>query len=211
MDCSIIVPVYNKKNRISETLDSLLLQDYPGSYEIIVVDDGSTDKSIEQIEDKSEKIKIVRQDNKGAAVARYIGVLNSKAPIVVFQDADDIASPDKIRLLVKGLEKHPEAVASFANTVVLNGKPLPTLQNEVSVSPSECALIRNPTMLILSRFLPLALAMNLAGRREYIVKASADRGFYKAANDFDLQLRLSEFGPFAYVNATTNHYYRGRG
>jgi cellulose synthase/poly-beta-1,6-N-acetylglucosamine synthase-like glycosyltransferase len=88
---SVIIPTRNEKT-IEENLESLLNQNYSGRYEIIVVDDGSTDDTRERIK-KFKKVKLIEQKHKGPAAARNLGVKNSKGDIVLFLDSD--AVPDK--------------------------------------------------------------------------------------------------------------------
>lgn len=90
---SVIVPFYNTGKKIERCITSLLNQSYPKSqYEVIFVDDGSTDDSAE-IVSKFKRVKLVRQKHRGPAVARNLGVKNSKGQIILFTDADCI--PDK--------------------------------------------------------------------------------------------------------------------
>lgn len=87
---SVVIPLYNKKKFLMKTLESVLSQGYP-YYEVIVVDDGSTDGSLELVESiKSEKIRVISQGNAGPGAARNRGVEESKHSWVAFIDADDI-------------------------------------------------------------------------------------------------------------------------
>ena len=88
---SIVIPLYNKANTISRTINSILNQTY-GNYEIIVVDDGSTDDSISVVNDliqNDSKANIFQKKNGGESSARNYGILNSKYDYVAFLDADD--------------------------------------------------------------------------------------------------------------------------
>ena len=87
---SVIIPLFNKCNYIARAIESVLAQTYE-QYEIIIVDDGSTDGGIFQIEHlKSSCLKIVTQKNMGVSKARNLGVEHSKYDFVVFLDADDV-------------------------------------------------------------------------------------------------------------------------
>ncbi len=106
---SIIIPAYNSGEYIKETVDSALKQTYKNA-EVIVVDDGSTDKTkmvlAPYVRDK--KIKYIYQENKGLAGARNTGVRNSKGEYIIFLDADDLFLPEKVVEQVKVLEKNPD-------------------------------------------------------------------------------------------------------
>lgn len=92
---SIITPCYNGEKYISETIDSVLSQTY-SDWEMIVVDDGSKDKSVEIVEKyikKDSRIKLVKQENAGSAAARNNGIRHAKGQYIALLDADDIWMP----------------------------------------------------------------------------------------------------------------------
>lgn len=97
---SVIIPTYNAKAYIEECLASVIAQSYK-RIEIVVVDDGSIDNTIELILDYP--IKIIQQKNQGACVARNHGFFESSGDYIQFLDADDLLSPDKIELQIKQL------------------------------------------------------------------------------------------------------------
>lgn len=93
---SIIIPVYNAEKYLAEAITSALAQTWPNK-EIIIVDDGSTDRSLEIAQQFDDKIiKIRQQANSGAAVARNYGLEQSTGEYIQFLDADDVISPNKI-------------------------------------------------------------------------------------------------------------------
>lgn len=104
---SIIVPVYNVAKYISECVDSILNQDY-SSFEIILVDDGSTDASgkiCDEYVKKDQRIKVIHQENKGLSEARNSGIKASVGNYLLFVDSDDYIaknSLEKIYNIVKG-------------------------------------------------------------------------------------------------------------
>ncbi len=92
---SVIVPSYNYLRFIDKCLESVISQDYP-NIEVIVVDDGSTDGSLEYLGTLGGPIKVLRQKNQGVSTARNHGLLESKGEFVAFLDADDFWDPSKI-------------------------------------------------------------------------------------------------------------------
>ncbi|WP_295598874.1 glycosyltransferase family A protein [uncultured Methanobrevibacter sp.] len=102
---SVIVPVYNAEEYIGATLDSIINQDF-NSYEIIVVDDGSTDQSPEIISEKLTKstadYRIIRQDNAGVSSARNRGMEDATGEYLVFIDADDYVTGNHLSELYNG-------------------------------------------------------------------------------------------------------------
>ncbi|MCL2930658.1 MAG: glycosyltransferase [Trichodesmium sp. MAG_R01] len=104
---SIIIPVYNCDRYIAQALDSILSQTY-SDYEIIVIDDGSTDDICQVLEPYSKKIKYFDQENKGSASARNYGIQEAKGELIAFLDADDFfLLPEKLAEQVSYLESHP--------------------------------------------------------------------------------------------------------
>jgi glycosyltransferase involved in cell wall biosynthesis len=93
---SVIIPVYNQAEYLSEAIDSVLGQSLP-AHEILVVDDGSTDRPEEGIAKYDKKVRLLRQENQGAGVARNLGIRNASGEYLAFLDADDLWSLDKLR------------------------------------------------------------------------------------------------------------------
>lgn len=89
MKYSVVIPLYNKARYIEKTLHSVLQQTYQ-DFEIIVVDDGSADNSLEAARSvQSDKIRIIEQENQGVSVARNTGIQNASGEYIAFLDADD--------------------------------------------------------------------------------------------------------------------------
>jgi glycosyltransferase involved in cell wall biosynthesis len=104
---SVIIPAYNAQKFIEEAIDSVLNQTLP-AYEIIVIDDGSTDETSKLISNKySNKVKLIRQQNKGAPSARNLGIKASKGNIIQFLDADDIILPNKFEEQIDFWKRNP--------------------------------------------------------------------------------------------------------
>jgi len=96
----VVVPMYNAEATIAETLESVCRQTYP-FLDIVVVDDGSTDRScaiVSSFAEKDDRIRLVRQVNAGVAEARNRGARETKADYLAFVDSDDLWAPDKLAL-----------------------------------------------------------------------------------------------------------------
>jgi glycosyltransferase involved in cell wall biosynthesis len=114
---SVIIPLYNKRDYVRRSINSALTQAYD-NYEIIVVDDGSTDGSLEEVENiKDSKIRIIRQSNAGCSAARNAGVKNSKYSYIAFLDADDFWHPGLLNELNSLINRFPDAGIYGVNTV----------------------------------------------------------------------------------------------
>ena len=104
---SVIIPTYNRKKLLIETLTSVFEQEYK-DFEIIVVDDGSTDNTKEALHAiiTNNLIKYIYQDNAGSSSARNAGIKNAKGKYLTFLDSDDLYSPTKLRKQVVYLDKN---------------------------------------------------------------------------------------------------------
>lgn len=102
-----IVPVFNGERYLPETLDSMLAQTYK-PLEIIVVDDGSTDGTAKVVASYGDKVRYLRQDNSGPAIARNRGIDAAKGKFIAFLDADDLWHPEKLMCQMARFEARPE-------------------------------------------------------------------------------------------------------
>lgn len=103
---SIIIPLYNKESTILHSINSILSQDF-NDYEILVVDDGSTDNSISIIESiGSNKIRLLSKSNGGPSSARNYGIIHAKGEWILFLDADDKLEPNALPLIQEYTKKH---------------------------------------------------------------------------------------------------------
>ncbi len=118
---SVIIPLYNKDKYIKRTLDSVLKQTFT-NFEIIIVDDGSTDNSCEIVESISDpRIRWIRQENGGPSKARNRGIKEAKGQFIAFLDADDQWLPEKLEKQYGLHSKNPEVVWSCSGYKVVGG------------------------------------------------------------------------------------------
>ena len=104
---SCIVPAYNAERFLAETLDSILAQTHR-PLEIIVVDDGSTDRTAEIAEGYGPDVTCIRTENRGAASAKNTGIAAAKGSFLSFLDDDDLWMPEKLALQLAWLAQHPD-------------------------------------------------------------------------------------------------------
>lgn len=127
-DVSIIIPAYNAKRFIHETLVSVLNQSYE-SYEVIVVDDGSTDSTREIVSDfvkQNQKISLITKSHSGGASARNTGLEKARGKFIAFLDSDDLWYPDKLAKQVSCIEKDPSIGLVSCLAVVINEESIST-------------------------------------------------------------------------------------
>lgn len=132
---TIGVSTYNRKDFLQESLDSLLAQTYP-NFEIIVVDDGSTDGTETMMAEKYPSITYVKKENGGDASAKNMAVMLAKGKYIVFNDSDDIFLPDAVERLYKAAGEK-EKVIAYGTYITIDevGKRLST-RAKVSKFPS---------------------------------------------------------------------------
>jgi glycosyltransferase involved in cell wall biosynthesis len=113
---SVVVPVYNVESFLEECLESLLNQTYT-NYEIIAVNDGSTDGSLRILNAfaaSEPRLKIINQENAGLSAARNRGIEAAKGKYILFVDSDDLVVPEMIMTIASGFEQSDSEVVTFS-------------------------------------------------------------------------------------------------
>lgn len=133
---SVIVPVYNAEKYVAEALESVLAQTAP-PFEIIAVDDGSTDRSAEIVRGFGARVRYHHQANANTAGARNTGVRLAQGELYAFLDADDIWLPGKLALQTEYLAAHPEVDAVYGHVVQFHSPDLDAATRERIQCPTE--------------------------------------------------------------------------
>ncbi|MBK8323925.1 MAG: glycosyltransferase [Betaproteobacteria bacterium] len=107
---SVIMPAYNCERTVAESIEGVLAQTYR-PIELLVVDDGSSDRTRDVLEGYRDRVRIEHQANGGVASARNSGITRTSGEFVALIDCDDLCDPDRIALQVAALDRFPEAVA----------------------------------------------------------------------------------------------------
>lgn len=102
---SVVIPCFNRRDLVNATLESVFAQSFT-DFEVIVVDDGSTDGTFEMIEAWTPRVKVIRQANGGAARARNAGLREAVGEYVAFLDSDDLWFPWTLATYAEALERH---------------------------------------------------------------------------------------------------------
>lgn len=121
---SVIIPTYQHAEFLADAIDSVLAQTYK-DYELIIVDDGSTDGTREIAARYINRIEYIYQDNKGLAGARNTGILAAKGQYIGFLDADDLWLPNKLEMEVQFLEAHPSVGLVYSDYTYFGTVPAP--------------------------------------------------------------------------------------
>ena len=148
---SIIVPVYQVKDYISECVESLLAQTYT-NLEILLVDDGSTDGSGEicdRYAERESRVRVVHQENQGPSAARNAGLDSAKGEYVAFVDSDDVVLPDFIEALYRLVKKYQADIAA-CNYVRCHTDELERLRNAAEKGGYSEDKGKNPQVICMS-------------------------------------------------------------
>lgn len=118
--CTVVIPAYNAAGTLQETLASVFAQTYR-DYEIIVVDDGSTDTTPQLLEDYGEALQVVHKPNEGRpAAARNRGVAAARGEYIAFLDADDLWRPEKLARQIDLMEANPRLGLCFTAAAIID-------------------------------------------------------------------------------------------
>lgn len=133
-DLQIIIPVYNQEKYLRECIDSVISQETNYSYVITCVNDGSTDSSLEILEEyvKYSNFQIINQSNKGHSGARNAALNNIQGHYICFLDSDDRLAPGAIQSLMNAASKTDSAIVEGSFCYFQGGKILKTFTNKVS-------------------------------------------------------------------------------
>jgi len=114
---SVIIPTYNRAGFLSRAVDSVLSQQYP-RFELIVVDDGSTDGTKAVLDSYGDRIRVITLPaNRGPAAARNLGIQAARFELIAFLDSDDCFQPGKLALQAAAMEAHPESLISHTEEI----------------------------------------------------------------------------------------------
>src|SRR2546428_1998680 len=120
---SVVIPVYNQERYIAEAVDSVLRQTYP-DVELVVVDDGSTDRTPEIVKGYGSRLRYMHQDNSGAATALNRGIQAASGELVGWLSSDDVYEPTKVERQVELFASRPEISLAYTdfNVIDADGK-----------------------------------------------------------------------------------------
>jgi glycosyltransferase involved in cell wall biosynthesis len=179
---SVIIPTYNRDWIVKEAIDSVLAQDF-SDYELIVVDDGSDDRTPEILAAYKDQIAVIRQANRGVSSARNRGIASAAGRLIAFLDSDDLWLPQKLSTQVKFFADNPD-------TVICQTEER-WVRNSVWVNPKKRHL--KFSGMIFERSLALCLVSPSAVmvKRELFDAVGVFDDDLPACEDYDLWLRIS--------------------
>jgi len=199
---SVLMPVYNCEPYLRESLESLEKQSFH-DFEVILVNDGSTDQSeliAREFAERDHRFRIHSQANQGIVAALNNGLAVARGKFLARLDGDDLAHPDRLALQVQHLETHPECVCvgslyraiDEVGNVTWTQKMFSKLrQTDLSVFPPHVTTLPHPSIML---------------RTQQLKSLSGYRHQFPHAEDYDLFLRLSQLGRLDIVPAYLLNY-----
>jgi glycosyltransferase involved in cell wall biosynthesis len=187
---SVIIPTYNRGWCLNEALDSVFSQTYE-MYELIVVDDGSTDDTGRRLS-QYKKISVITQTNQGVSTARNKGIESSRGDFIAFLDSDDSWFPEKLSVQMDFFMRHPEAeICQTQEIWVRDGKRVNPGRRHVKTSG-----------LFFEKSLALCLVSPSAVmlRKRLLDKVGLFDETLPACEDYDLWLRINASIPIFLID-----------
>lgn len=192
---TVLMSVYNGARWLEEAITSILTQTFK-DFEFIIVNDGSTDKTLEIIKNFQEldpRIVLINKSNTGLADSLNCGICNAKGEWIARLDADDLCEPDRL--------KKQYQLAQSCKDFVLIGSCMRFIDEQGVIGVIDCPPITHKglmkNLMVLERFFAHSSAFY---RTETVRTIGGYRARIKRAQDYDLWLRLSEVGAFAVVD-----------
>lgn len=195
---SVIIPAYNAESTISETLQSVLAQDYPAEYvEIIVIDDGSTDHTNSVIEEFGDKVIHIKQKNAGVAAARNNAAKLARGKWLAFVDADDTWPNNKLSLQMNSIG---DCLWSHTDSYYFGYKQTGQIKRSDYTKQYDGNVFDK---LILDNFITTS---TVVVDREIFLKVGGFDESMKALEDWKLWLELSLLTPLHYCGSPLARY-----
>lgn len=202
---SVIIPTFNRAALLARTLDSVWAQRFT-DFEVIVVDDGSTDGTLEFLKSLGQRVRVLQQGNRGPGAARNLGVKAAQGNYIAFLDSDDVWFPWT-------LETYASLIAEHGSPSFMAGKPFRFEREESLATVSLDMLSSEP----FADYFASGTEWRWWGVSSFVIRADALRaagGFAETninGEDGDLALKLGEAAGFVQVTSPFTFGYREHG
>lgn len=198
---SVVIPLYNKEKYILRTIESVLAQNH-SNFELIIVDDGSTDKSADfVVTKKDDRIQLIKQKNEGVSKARNTGVKRAKGEWVAFLDADDEYLPDFLKEASAFLKNHQGEELSFIGTNYFLG-----CENEIAIDESINSGIYDYFELFKNQRSPNNSSTTIVNKCIFLEVGGFPEDI-KQYEDWITWFKLACAGNFGYINIPLGRYH----
>lgn len=192
---SVVIPVFNSARTVAEAIDSALAQTFR-DFDVVAVDDGSTDASAGVLARYESRIRVVSRPNRGLSAARNAGVRAGQGELLAFLDADDAWLPGYLARMVDALDRQPECVLAYAHLHIVDSDG-----RELGAAIEGAQVGRAPQLTEMFErlwpIMPSAVVMRRAAFDAIGGFAEEFRGL--GYEDVFMWMRARELGPFAHV------------
>jgi glycosyltransferase involved in cell wall biosynthesis len=197
-EVSVVIPSYNSAKYLRDAVDSVLKQTFR-DFEVVVVDDGSTDDTEAVVRCYGERVQYIRQRNSGVAAARNRGIQESRGRYVAFLDADDTWHQDKLQAQVTALLRNRRHLACYTAFTVVNSEltPLCITRNKRQGKTLEDLLLRGNVV--------GSICTLLCERSLFDTAGSFDPSLSQCA-DWDMWVRMAALTEFLYLDSSLATY-----
>ena len=189
---SVIIPTYNRRSMLKEAVDSVLAQDFE-DFELIVVDDGSTDGTADEIKKYGGRVKLFQQkENRGVSASRNSGILQARGKYIGFLDSDDLWVKGKLKIQVAFLDENPHYPLCYTDEIwVRKGKRVNPMLKHSKYSGW-----------ILEKCLPLCIISPSSAmmRKALFSKVGLFDEALPVCEDYDFWLRISARFPIFFID-----------
>jgi len=183
---TVVIPTYNRVTFLKDAIDSVLAQTFL-DFELIVVDDGSTDDTPKLLSSYNNKVRVITQTNQGPSAARNRGIETAKGEWIAFLDSDDVWKPDKLKKQVQFITDNPDTkICQTEEVWIRNGKRVnPRKKHEMHSG------------WIYEKCLPLCIVSpsSVMIRQDVFEKVGLFDETMPACEDYDLWLRIAPHYP----------------
>ena len=202
---SVVIPVFNNEATVGAAIESVFAQRFDGQFEMIVVNDGSTDGTRKVLAEFGDRIHVIDQERRGVSAARNAGVAAAAGEYIALLDGDDLWTEDRLRKTVQALDQNPAGVAAFTDGMLVDAAGIVVVSKFV---PPECE--HSPTLdEMLGRIWPMMVS-SMTIRRETIGATGGFSEEFGAGDYFGEDvlafLLLRERGEIVYVPETLTRY-----
>ena len=204
----MVIATYNRARLLKETIESVLKQTFQ-DFELIVVDDGSTDDTEKVLESYGDYLRYFREENRGPSAARNLGIHHARASWISIQDSDDICAPNHLKTLFGFVEKNPDCGMVFANGSYLDD-PGPKGKTIIPHEKSKRMAERGVELADLFNTSIVRLQAALLSKKALLSIGGLDETL-RICMDLDLGFRLFMRYPVAYLDEVVFFYRRHEG
>jgi glycosyltransferase involved in cell wall biosynthesis len=182
-EVSVIIPTFNRAKRVCRAVSSVLDQTY-SDFKVIVIDDASTDGTIESLKEFGNRIEVIRHsENKGVSAARNSGIKKAEGKYIALLDSDDYWMPEKLQVQIDFFKNNPDALICQAGEI--------WIRNGTRVNPAKKHLKPSGDIFIPSLKLCLVSPSAVIFNKSLLDEVGLFDEEFPVCEDYDLWLRIS--------------------